>query len=673
MRLRTLARLPLCIASHVHTHEQHLLTIPRSHSRITTRSPVHPSHQYTVNQLAFARSFTPLASNSASLAHCAPMAKVVETPASVAAIQKDASKLQRKMAKAQAAAVQSVASKESAAQPIETKPVATVQSASTTASQSSDAAAQAKRLKKQAKKDRKRKAAETLESTPSPASASVEKPSVEQPEASAAAPAAHSIDQSAGDEKDAKRRKADKKAAKKAAKAAKASTATTSASAAPASVTSSVTDSAAVPVSSADSASTRPNFYKPHPSILALSESEVDAYRTKHAMTISDSSFRPIQTFEQSGFSAELLQCCAQFDKPSPIQAQCWPVVLSGRDCVAIAETGSGKSLGFIMPMIVHIQAAMAAQAASKARRTLAIVLAPTRELAMQIQDVSELAIANLTLNKPKAVCIYGGVEKHIQRQALKTGAELIVATPGRLLGLMAEGVIDLKHVKFAVLDEADRLLDLGFSDDIRAILGATSKTDRVLQLFSATWPDSVQKMAHEFTCNYVRINIGADKTTTSGATELTANKRVKQTVEVIDDFKREPRLHQLLTQCHANGKEDRVIVFVLYKKEVDRIEGALLRRGWQCIGISGDRTQADRTAALAAFKEGKQRILIATDVAARGLDIANVEHVINYSFPLTVEGQSLSERAIHSLSDFEIAANRAKSCFYICIDFTLI
>jgi len=215
-----------------------------------------------------------------------------------------------------------------------------------------------------------------------------------------------------------------------------------------------------------------------------------------------------------------------------------------------------------------------------------------------------------------------------LRKKALKEGVHVVVATPGRLLDLINDQALTLQDVNYLVLDEADRMLDLGFEKDIRSIIDMTPKTRQTL-MFSATWPKDVQKLAAQFLNNPLKVTIGSD--------ELSANKNVTQLVEVIEPLARDERLIQLLSNYHKSRK-NKVLVFVLYKKEATRVENFLRRRGWANCSIHGDKNQSQRLEALASFTSGTVPLLIATDVAARGLDIPKVEYVINYSFPLTIE-----------------------------------
>ena len=270
------------------------------------------------------------------------------------------------------------------------------------------------------------------------------------------------------------------------------------------------------------------------------------------------------------------------------------------------------------------------------------LVLAPTRELAMQSQKVLEEfgKVVNVT-----SAVIYGGVPKPPQKDALRRGVDCVVCTPGRLKDLVDEEVCDLGNVRHLVLDEADRMLDMGFEEDVRYIISrCPDRESRQTAMFSATWPAAIQRLAMEFMIDPVCIYVGFESIVGSNGENsiddaLSANKRVAQSVEVIEDRAREQRLSELLKK-YASGKRsrDRILVFALYKKEAARLEGTLNRWGYSCASIHGDKTQDARTRALAEFKDGSCPILVATDVAARGLDIPDVEVVLNYTFPLTIE-----------------------------------
>ena len=358
-----------------------------------------------------------------------------------------------------------------------------------------------------------------------------------------------------------------------------------------------------------------------------MNHTQAAAFREEQRIEVSGdgaAAFLPVGGFADAGFSASVLRACKAFSKPTPIQAQCWPIMMAGRDIIGVAETGSGKTLAFFLPAMMHCAALRTASRATLPPATV-LILAPTRELAMQTEAVCRSAGAEDGL---KSVCIYGGVPKGPQKQAVADGAHAVVATPGRLLDLAQEGAIRLSNSTYLVLDEADRMLDMGFEKDVRSIIEQTSPQRRTA-MFTATWPDSVRALASEFLQSPVRVNVGSE--------DLAANKRVTQTVEVIEGDRKGGRLTQLLQKYHSS-RTNRVLVFALYKKEAARVEQDVQRAGYKGVAIHGDLSQAQRTAALNSFKDGSTPLLIATDVAARGLDIPDVEVVINYSFPLTIE-----------------------------------
>ncbi|KAL5534728.1 hypothetical protein ACEPAG_1192 [Sanghuangporus baumii] len=389
-------------------------------------------------------------------------------------------------------------------------------------------------------------------------------------------------------------------------------------------------------------------------SIPVPSETEVSEYLSKYSVSIDCGSssgsvpvlpdeLRPILSFSSllPRIPEPLHPSLASFKEPTPIQACSWPASLDGRDVIGVAETGSGKTLAFGIPAICRIvnnqsNSSKSKKSKPKQGRISVLAVAPTRELALQTHETFS------DLGKPfglTSIAVYGGVDKAPQRQALKDkSAAMIVGTPGRMLDLVEDGSCDLSGVRYLVLDEADRMLDKGFENDIRTIIGHCSPSDkRQTLMFSATWPDAVRRLASTFLRNPVRVTVGSD--------DLSANTRVKQVVEVFDDQREKDsrllaHLHKLKAKKSGQTSSDdaRILVFVLYKKEASRVEQTLQKRGFSVGGIHGDLSQSARTAALDDFKTGKTQLLVATDVAARGLDIPNVGTVINYSFPLTVE-----------------------------------
>ncbi|KAJ7480040.1 DEAD-domain-containing protein [Mycena galericulata] len=364
----------------------------------------------------------------------------------------------------------------------------------------------------------------------------------------------------------------------------------------------------------------------------------------EHSITIhtppGEEELPPILAFSQLAIPSELRPCFAGFSAPTPIQACTWPPALLGRDVVGIAETGSGKTLAFGIPALARLITAPPPSGGSSTISVL--VVAPTRELAIQTHDTLSALGAPLGI---ASVAVFGGVPKEPQVRMLRNlnkgkGAttRVVVGTPGRILDLVQEGVCDLSGVNYLVLDEADRMLDKGFENDIRNIISNTKQgAERQTMMFSATWPDAVRRLASTFQQNPVRVTVGSD--------DLTANSRVTQVVEVFDDTRSKDNrlLGHLRTLGHkkttkTGGEETRILVFALYKKEASRVEQRLRQEGYSVGALHGDMSQPARMEALDRFKNGTTGLLVATDVAARGLDIPNVGAVINYTFPLTIE-----------------------------------
>lgn len=367
-------------------------------------------------------------------------------------------------------------------------------------------------------------------------------------------------------------------------------------------------------------------------------QSDIDAFLTAQSITItdptsSDVKLRPILDFHHLP-TTNLLEKkpspFAGFKAPTPIQAASWPFTLSGRDAVGVAETGSGKTMAFALPCVEFVS-----KIGKKGVKS--VVVSPTRELAMQTHvQLSSLA----SLVGLKCVCLYGGASKDEQRALLKRGADIIVATPGRLKDFMSDDTVDLSGSKFVVLDEADRMLDKGFEEDIKQILGACPpREQRQTLMFTATWPQSVQALASTFMITPIKITIGSQgKETADGSVELQANSRITQQVEVVEPRDKEFRLLNILKQYQqGKNKNDRILVFCLYKKEATRVEQFLSRKGINVGGIHGDLRQEQRTRSLEAFKQGITPVLVATDVAARGLDIPEVKLVINCTVSLLI------------------------------------
>eukprot|EP00040_Diaphanoeca_grandis_P036096 m.228919 g.228919 ORF g.228919 m.228919 type:complete len:550 (+) comp33548_c9_seq1:156-1805(+) len=358
-----------------------------------------------------------------------------------------------------------------------------------------------------------------------------------------------------------------------------------------------------------------------------MNSGEAAKYRDSVGLTVTGTAknYIPCVKFEQSGIPKDLLGLCKGFDTPTPIQAQCWPIILTGADCIGIAKTGSGKTIAFGLPGIMHVR-----KSAPKAvpHKPVMLVIAPTRELAVQTFDVCVDA-GKLCSPSIESICVYGGVPKGPQVSAMRRGVHVVIATPGRLFDLMNQGEIELPNVTYIVLDEADRMLDLGFEKEIKHFMASCAPVKQCL-MFSATWPVEVQTIGGSYMKNPVRVTVGVED-------RLVSNHSVSQTVEVMENYQKDERVLQLLKQ-YAKGGQERVLIFALYKKEAARLEVMLRQKGYDATAIHGDLNQDKRTQVLDNFKSGHCKIMIATDVAARGLDVPELNYVINYTFPLTVE-----------------------------------
>ncbi|KAL5274569.1 DDX17 family protein [Megaselia abdita] len=358
------------------------------------------------------------------------------------------------------------------------------------------------------------------------------------------------------------------------------------------------------------------NFYKEHPNVAQYQPFDVTRYRNEAEITIKGSAPSPIQSFEDVYLPDYVMNEVRRqnYKAPTAIQAQGWPIAMSGNNLVGIAKTGSGKTLGYILPAIVHINSQPQLQ---RGDGPIALVLAPTRELAQQIQQVaSEFGSSSYVRN----TCVFGGASKGGQARDLQRGCEIVIATPGRLIDFLSSGTTNLKRCTYLVLDEADRMLDMGFEPQIRKILGQI-RPDRQTLMWSATWPREVQRLAEDFLGNYIQINIGS--------LELSANHNIKQIVEICQEHEKEEKLKQLLSHIYdAQDNPGKVIIFSETKRRVDSLSKFIRSFGVRCGAIHGDKSQAERDFVLREFRSGKSNILVATDVAARGLEADDYDMV---------------------------------------------
>ncbi|RYR07211.1 hypothetical protein Ahy_B05g074522 isoform A [Arachis hypogaea] len=309
----------------------------------------------------------------------------------------------------------------------------------------------------------------------------------------------------------------------------------------------------------------------------------------------------------------------AGFSAPTPIQAQSWPIALQSRDIVAIAKTGSGKTLGYLIPAFIHLK-----RTGNDPRMgPTALVLSPTRELATQIQDE---AVKFGKSSKITCACLYGGAPKGPQLRDIDRGADIVVATPGRLNDILEMRRITLNQISYLVLDEADRMLDMGFEPQIRKIVNEVPARRQTL-MYTATWPKEVRKIAADLLVNPVQVNIG-------NVDELVANKSITQHVEVLIYMEKQRRLENILRSQDQGSK---IIIFCSTKKMCDQLARNLARQ-FGAAAIHGDKSQSERDHVLNQFRTGRSPVLVATDVAARGLDIKDIRVVVNYDFPTGVE-----------------------------------
>ncbi len=335
-------------------------------------------------------------------------------------------------------------------------------------------------------------------------------------------------------------------------------------------------------------------------------------------------------TFDSLGLAPDYLRAVADegYDEPTPVQRQTIPLVLAGRDVLAAAQTGTGKTAAFVLPMLQVLaksdrHSGDAGSADGKQRRApvRALVLAPTRELALQVEQ----SVRTYGKRRPvRSVAIYGGVGFNPQASALRKGPPIVVATPGRLLDHVSQRTIDLSRVEILVLDEADRMLDMGFIRDIRRVL-ALLPARRQNLLFSATFSDEIRALA---------AGLLVDPATVDVAPRNTAAALVEQVVIRVD----RERKRDLLTHLVRSRRVSQALVFTRTKHGADRLTEQLVRDGIAAAAIHGNKSQGQRTKALDAFKAGRVGILVATDIAARGIDIEALPHVVNYELPTVAQ-----------------------------------
>jgi len=347
--------------------------------------------------------------------------------------------------------------------------------------------------------------------------------------------------------------------------------------------------------------------------------------------------------FEQLGLSAELLRAVDEkgYREATPVQQQAIPLILEGRDILAGAQTGTGKTAGFTLPLLQRLQ-----HSSANRRSIRALILTPTRELAAQVAE----SVRDYGSHLPfKTAVIFGGVNINTQIAKLRKGVDVVVATPGRLLDHMQQRTIDLSKVEFLVLDEADRMLDMGFIRDIRKVLKALPEQRQNL-LFSATFSNDIRRLASDLLDSPIEIEV---------AQRNKPADLVKQVVHPVD----KRRKRQLLSERIRKENWRQVLVFTRTKRGANRLAEQLSGDGIESAAIHGNKSQGARTRALADFKANKVRVLVATDIAARGLDIDKLPHVVNYELPFVPEDY------VHRIGRTARAGQKGHAVSLVCVD----
>ncbi|MGR9116202.1 MAG: DEAD/DEAH box helicase [Gammaproteobacteria bacterium] len=354
-------------------------------------------------------------------------------------------------------------------------------------------------------------------------------------------------------------------------------------------------------------------------------------------------------SFSELGLTAELLRAVSDqgYSSPTPVQRQAIPTILSGRDVLAGAQTGTGKTAGFTLPMLHRLHTR---HPGGNRRQVRALVLTPTRELAAQVGDSVNTYGKYLPL---KSTVIFGGMNINPQIAKLRRGTDILIATPGRLLDHIGQKTVDLSHLEILVLDEADRMLDMGFIRDIRkilALLPPNGRDGRQNLLFSATFSDEIRQLAKGLLHDPAQIEVARRNTTVE---------TVAQLVHPVDRIRKQELLSHLIDS--QNWRQ--VLVFTRTKHGANKLAENLDRDGIRSAAIHGNKSQGARTKALADFKSGAVRVLVATDIAARGLDIDQLPHVVNFELP------NVPEDYVHRIGRTGRAGNAGEAISLVCID----
>lgn len=370
-----------------------------------------------------------------------------------------------------------------------------------------------------------------------------------------------------------------------------------------------------------------------------------DKFENIEVKVSGEGTFLPISSFEESGLREYLLENVRKsgYKKPTPIQKYTIPIVMGKRDMMGCAQTGSGKTAAFILPILDSI---MSENTDLNPGAPQCLIVAPTRELVIQIYDEAR----KFALGSWVKVCLaYGGAASNYQSEKISRGCHILVATPGRLFDFLNKTIISFVDLKFLVLDEADRMLDMGFRDSINKICTheTINKENVVTLMFSATFPQEVQMLASNYLKNYLFLTVGI----VGGAST-----DVEQEFIEVSKFKKRNTIYELLTQCLSQNSDDRILVFVETKRNADFLASYFAEMNISATSIHGDRLQREREEALRDFRTGKRKVLVATAVAARGLDIKGVTHVINYDMPKDID------EYVHRIGRTGRVGNRGKA-----------
>ncbi|XP_051503737.1 probable ATP-dependent RNA helicase DDX43 [Myxocyprinus asiaticus] len=373
------------------------------------------------------------------------------------------------------------------------------------------------------------------------------------------------------------------------------------------------------------------DFYIEAESVAARSAEEIQAWRKENNnIFVDDLRERekrtipnPVCTFKEAfvhypGIMENIVR--VGFQKPTPIQSQAWPIILKGIDLIGIAQTGTGKTLAYLLPGFIHMEEQPVPR--DKREGPGMLVLTPTRELALQI----EAECSKYSYKGFKSVCIYGGADRWAQIKVVTSGVDIVIATPGRLNDLQMNELINLRSITYLVLDEADRMLDMGFEPQIMKII-LDIRPDRQTIMTSATWPTGVRRLAKSYLKDPMMVYVGT--------LDLAAVNTVQQTVLFVQEEEKKAYVFDFI---HRMEPLDKVLIFVGKKMKADDLSSDLCLQGVAVQSLHGDREQCDREEALQDFKDGRVRILVATDLASRGLDVHDITHVFNYDFPRNIE-----------------------------------